>query len=138
MTAGCSTTLRNGRLTALSTAAGNAAVLSFYSGTRPATGASLGAATLLVSFTCGTPFHASITNGVMTLTAVGSETAVAGAAVTGTPATWARLVTSGATHVADFDVTNTGGGGDLTMDNTSIISGATISPGTITITDGNP
>lgn len=131
MALGFSTALRNRRLNAITTEAGDAALLRLYAGTRPATGGT--ATTLLGTFTCGTPFAAAASGGVLTLNAL---TADSNADNSGT-ASWARLVTNGGTFVADFSVTSTGGGGDLTMDNTVVQAGATLTPGTITITDPN-
>lgn len=131
MAIGFSTAVRNARLNAITTAAGNAATLKLYAGTRPATGGT--ATTLLGTFTCGTPFAAGASGGVLTLNAL---TADPSADAAGT-ASWARLATSGGTHIADFTVTQTGGGGDLTMDNTTVEANATLTPGTITIVEGN-
>lgn len=131
MSLGMSTTLRNARLDAITTAAGDAATIKLYAGTRPATGGA--ATTLLGTLTCGTPFAAGASAGVLTLTAVAADSSADNAGV----ASWARLATSGGTHVMDMSVTATGGGGDLTMDNVDVEAGGTITPGTITITESN-
>lgn len=133
---GFTTTLRNATLNAITTAAGNGAKLLLCGGTRPATGATT--PTPLATLTCGSPFAGAASNGVLTLTAVGAATASAGGGAPGTVVSWARLTKSDNTFVADFSVTATAGGGELTMDNPAVQTGATITPGTITITDGNP
>jgi len=97
MTVAYSTTLRNARNDAITTAAGASALLSIYNGTRPATGGT--ATTLLAQLTCNATFAPSSSGGVLTLNSIAQNNAAA----TGT-ATWARLTTSGATFVADFDV----------------------------------
>lgn len=124
------TTLRNAMLDAITTAAGNAALLRIYDGTRPATGGS--ATTLLAELTCGTPFAASASSGVLTL---GSITQDASANATGT-ATWFRIVTSGGTFVLDGNVGTSGS--DLNLTTTSITSGQPVSVTSFTITEGNP
>lgn len=125
-----STTLRNAMLDAITTAAGNAALLRIYDGTRPATGGS--ATTLLAELTCGTPFAASASSGVLTL---GSITQDSSANATGT-ATWFRIVKSdGTTHVLDGNVGTSGS--DLNLTTTSIVATQPVSVTSFTITEGN-
>lgn len=124
------TTLRNAMLDEITTAAGNAALLRIYDGTRPATGGS--ATTLLAELTCGTPFAAGASSGVLTL---GSITQDASANASGT-ATWFRIVTSGGTFVLDGNVGTSGS--DLNLTTTSITSGQPVSVTSFTITEGNP
>lgn len=123
------TTLRNTMLDAITTAAGNAALLRIYDGTRPATGGT--ATTLLAELTCGTPFAAGAAAGVLTL---GSITQDASANATGT-ATWFRIVTSGGTFVLDGNVGTSGS--DLNLTTTSIVSGQPVSVTSFVITEGN-
>lgn len=124
-----STTLRNAMLDAITTAVGNAGLLRIYDGTRPATGGS--ATTLLAELTCGTPFAAGASSGVLTL---GSITQDSSANATGT-ATWFRIVTSGGTFVIDGNVGTSGS--DLNLTTTSITSGQPVSVTSFTITEGN-
>lgn len=124
------TTLRNAMLDEITTAAGNAALLRIYDGSRPATGGT--ATTLLAELTCGTPFAASASSGVLTL---GSITQDSSANATGT-ATWFRIVTSGGTFVLDGNVGTSGS--DLNLTTTSIVSGQPVSVTSFTITEGNP
>lgn len=126
-----STTLRNAMLDAITTAAGNGALLRIYDGSRPATGGT--ATTLLAELTCGTPFAASASGGVLTL---GSITQDSSANATGT-ATWFRIVKSdGTTHVLDGSVGTSGS--DLNLTTTSITSTQPVSVTSFTITEGNP
>lgn len=132
MTIGMSTTLRNARADAITTAAGNGALLRIYNGSQPSTGGAT--TTLLAELTCGTPFAAGASSGVLTL---GSITQDAAANATGT-ASWFRIVKSdGTTHVMDGTVTATGGGGDLQLITTSITSGQPVQVTSFTITEGN-
>ena len=127
--AGYSTTLRNGKLNEITTAAGNAAILTIYSGTRPATGGT--ATTVLVAFTMGTPFAAAASGGVLTIN-LPSATA---ASNTGT-ATWARLTQSGGTFVADFSVGVSAS--EINLNSTSLTATVNVTITSATITDGNP
>lgn len=132
MSLGMATALRNARLDAITTFAGNGALLRIYDGTQPATGGT--ATTLLAELTCGSPLAAAASSGVLTL---GSVTQDSSANSTGT-ATWFRIVKSdGTTHVLDGTVTATGGGGDLEMVSTSITTSQPVQLTSYTITEGN-
>ncbi len=131
MTIGMSTNLRNARADANTTFAGNGALLRLYDGTRPSTGGT--ATTLLAELTCGTPFAASASGGVLTLGSITQDSA----ANAGGNATWFRLVKSdGTTHVMDGSVTATGGGGDMELVTTSITTGQPVQVTSFTITEG--
>lgn len=131
MAVGYSTTLRNARLDAVSTAVGSAGKLRIYDGTRPATGGT--ATTLLAELTLGSPFAPAASGGVLTANAITGDTS---ADATGT-ATWARLVTSASAFVADISVSATGGGGDLQLASASITTGVAVNVTSLTITAGN-
>jgi hypothetical protein len=124
-------TLRNTKLDAITTRAGNAALLRIYNGTRPATGGA--ATTLLAELTCGSPFAAAASGGVLTANAITQDSA---ADATDT-ATWFRLVQSdGTTHVLDGDVGTSGS--DLNLSSVSIVTGGAVSVTSFVITAGNP
>jgi len=124
-------TLRNAMLDAITTRAGNAALLRIYDGTRPATGGT--ATTMLAELTCGTPFAAGASGGVLTLGAITQD---ASANATGT-ATWFRIVKAdGTTHVLDGNVGTSGS--DLNLTTTSIVATQPVSVSSFTITEGNP
>lgn len=126
-----STAVRNAKQDAITTAAGNAALLRIYDGTRPATGGT--ATTLLAELTCGTPFAAGAASGVLTLGAITQD---ASANNSGT-ATWFRIVKSdGTTHVMDGNVGTSGS--DLNLTTTTIASGQPVSVTSFVITEGNP
>lgn len=124
-------TLRDAMLDAITTRAGNAALLRIYDGSRPATGGA--ATTLLAELTCGTPFAAAAVNGVLTANAI---TADSSANATGT-ATWFRIVQSdGTTFVMDGSVAASGS--DLNLNTVSIVAGANVAVTSFVITEGNP
>lgn len=123
--------LRTARADEITAAVGNAGLWRIYDGSRPATGGS--ATTLLAELTCGSPFAAGATNGVLT---IGNVTADSSANATGT-ATWARIVTSGGTAVIDMNVGTSGS--DLNLTTTSIVATQPVSiTNGATITEGNP
>ena len=128
MALGFSTTLRNARADAITTAAGASALLKIYDGTRPATGGTV--TTLLATLTCNATFAPGAASGVLTLNSIASGTAVA----TST-ATWARLTTSGGTFVMDMSVGTSGA--DCNLNTTSIVSGGTVSVTSAVFTEGN-
>ena len=124
-------TLRDARMDAITTHAGNAALLRIYDGTRPATGGT--ATTLLAELTCGTPFAAAAVNGVLTLGAITQDSS---ANATGT-ATWFRIVKAdGTTHVMDGNVGTSGS--DLNLTTTSIVATQPVSVTSFVITEANP
>lgn len=128
MALGMSTTLRNARLDAITTAVGNAGKLQIYDGTRPATGGT--ATNKLAEFTLGTPFAAAASAGSLSPSLPSNVTAL----LTGT-ATWFRVTTSGGTFV--FDGSAGTGGTDLVLNSAAISSGATVSITGFTVTEGN-
>lgn len=125
-----STSLRNARLDAITTAVGSAGKLRIYDGTKPSAGGT--ATTLLAEFTLGSPFAGAASSGSLSPTLPSNVTASASST-----ATWFRIVTSGGTFVIDGTVTATGGGGDLTLNTVTIVSGGTVSITSFTITAGN-
>lgn len=132
MSLGMATALRNARLDAITTFAGNGALLRIYDGTQPATGGA--ATTKLAELTCGSPFAAGAAAGVLTLGAIAQDSA---ADASGN-ASWFRIVKSdGTTHVLDGTVTATGGGGDLELVTVSITAGQPVQVTSFTITEAN-
>lgn len=130
-----STTLRSARSTELLTSVdsgGAAATIKFYTGPMPATGAAITTETLLGTLTCTYP-SGSVTNGVYTFSAITEDSA---ADATGT-AVWARVETSTSVHVMDLDVTATGDGGAIEMNNISVVIGGPIRISSAVITEGN-
>jgi hypothetical protein len=124
-----SVAVRNAMLDEITAAVGATGLLRIYDGSRPATGGT--ATTLLAELTLNATFAAAASSGVLTLNAITSDSS---ANATGT-ATWFRIVTSGGTHVIDGNVGTSGS--DLNLSTTSIVSGASVSITSFTITGGN-
>lgn len=89
-------------------------------GSKPGVGAAA-TGTLLVTVTCGDPAFATPSGGSSSV----SDPASVAAVGTGT-AGWCRVKDSNGTTVIDGTVTATGGGGDITLANTSVASGQTV------------
>jgi hypothetical protein len=108
------------------------ALLRFYTGTMPAgPDTAITSQTLLGTLTCSDPSGAQA-SGVITFSAITQDSS---ADASGT-CTWARLVTSDGTGVADFDVTDTAGSGAIKLNTVSVVSGGPIMMTSLTITMG--
>ncbi len=128
-------TTRSAFMDAITTRAGSGALLQIFDGT-PSVAPYTSTTVKLAQCTMGNSFAAAASNGVLTLSSIGSDSSADATGV----ATWFRIYASNAsTIVMDGTVTATGGGGDLTLDNTTITAGGTVAiTGTPTITAGNP
>lgn len=128
------TTLRTSRAQVVATAAdagSGPATIQVRTGSQPTTADDAATGTLLATFTCADPAF-SVASGVATLDTTPVLTATA--AATGT-AGWFRLLDSDATKCGDGSITTTGGGGDMTMNTTSVVSGAEVQLTAGTLTD---
>lgn len=133
MTIQLSTAVRNARVAAIESAIGTAAKVEIRTGAPPANPATADSGTLLVSYTLASDWSTQ-TGGVLTF----SGTPIAGTASgTGTAGHYRIKDNAGTTCHAQGTVTATGGGGDMTIDNTSIASGQSVQITGWTITDGN-
>lgn len=126
------TTMCDTIVDALDAGAG-AGTIQIRTGSRPASPADAATGTLLVTITLADPAFGAAAAGVATISDPAQQTAVA----TGT-ATWFRALDSTSAACFDGSVTATGGGGDLTLASTSIISGepVDITGGTVTVPQG--
>ena len=105
--------------------------IKFYNGTMPTDlPTDLSAFTLLGTCTFGTPAFGSASAGVAAANAI-TEDSAADAAGT---CTWARIEKSDGTDIMDVDVTETGGGGTITVNTVSFLVGAAISVTSMTVT----
>lgn len=132
MTIRMAASMRTARITAIETDAGTAAKVEIRTGAPPTNLTDADTGTLLVAYTLASDW-ATQASGVLTF----SGAPIAGTASgTGTAGHY-RFKTNGGTIKMDGTVTTTGGGGDMTVDNTSIASGQTVNITGWTITDGN-
>jgi hypothetical protein len=134
MTLRYSTALRTDQAAAINTLLGTSAKLAIYTGSQPGSVADAATGTKLAELTCNSGAFGDASLGALTLRAITSATITA----TGT-AGWFRISTSGSPGTAHIDgaVTATGGGGELTLSSTSLVSGASISISSAVITIAN-
>ena len=124
-----STTLRNARQDAITTAIGASGLFRIYDGSRPASGGT--ATTLLAELALSATAAGASSGGVLTFNSIAQD---ASANATGT-ATWFRIVTSGGTFVIDGSVGTSGS--DLNLTTTSIVATQPVSVTSCVITEGN-
>jgi hypothetical protein len=123
--AGYATNLRNAQLDAITTFAGNSALLRAYDGTQPATGGAV--TTKLVEWTLGTPFAPASAAGVLSPTLPVDTTGL----VSG-QCTWLRIVKSdGVTFVMDIPVSQ------ITLNTSNVVLGDPAKVLGFTIAAGN-
>lgn len=125
-----STTLRNSRMDAITTAIGASGLLRIYDGTRPASGGT--ATTLLAQLALSATSAPASSGGVLTFNAITQDSS---ADANGT-ATWFRITTSGGTFVIDGSVSTSGS--DLNLTTTTIVITQPVSVTSCVITEGNP
>lgn len=129
-----STTLRNNQLDQIESTAGASAKLQIYSGSVPANCAAADSGTLLAEMTLPSDWMAAASSGAVSKSGTWEDTS---ANATGTAGHFRIKDNAGTTCHMQGTITATGGGGDLTLDNTSIASGQTVTITSFTITAGN-
>jgi hypothetical protein len=102
-----------------------AGYIEIRTGSQPATVATAASGTLLGTLTLSDPAFGNATTASPSVATASAITSDTNADATGT-AGWFRAYDSAGTAIIDGSVTATGGGGDLTLDSTSIIAGGTI------------
>jgi hypothetical protein len=124
MAFGLATATRNAACDAVANrvnAGGGAGTVQIRTGSRPATANDTATGTLLAAVTLVNPAFGAAASGVA---ALADPPAVSGVA-DGT-ATWFRMLNSTPATVLDGSVTATGGGGDLTLNTTTISTGLSV------------
>ena len=131
-----SVAVRNALLDSIETTIGASPKLRIYSGSVPANCAAAATGTMLVDMTLPADFMAAASSGSKALAGTWSASGDAGAGA-GTNAGYYRILdAAGTTCHEQGTVTATGGGGDLTVDNTSIASAQAVSITSWTRTQG--
>jgi hypothetical protein len=125
---------RNARLDAFETTVGTSPILEIRSGSAPANCATADSGTLLASMTLPSDWMANAASGAKAMSGTWSDPAGNNA---GTAAHFRIKDSGGSTCHCQGTVTATGGGGDLTLDNTSIAVGQQVNITGFTLTDGN-
>ena len=129
-----SAAVRNAQLDALETAIGTSAVLKIRTGTAPANVGTADSGTVLASMTLPSDWLAAASGGSKAKSGTWQD---ASADATGTAAHFRIYASDGTTAHIQGTVTATGGGGDLTLDNTSIASGQSVTISSFTLTAAN-
>lgn len=129
-----SVTVRNARLDAIETAIGTSAVLKIRTGAAPANITDADAGTVLATVNLPSDWLAAAASGSKAKSGTWEDTA---ADNTGTAEHFRIYASNGTTQHIQGTVTLTGGGGDMTVDNTSFASGQSFTVTGFTLTDGN-
>ena len=129
-----SVSVRNARLDAIETTAGTAVLFRIYSGSAPADCATAATGTLLAEATLPSDWMAAAASGSKAKSGTWQD---ASANAAGTAGYFRIYDSAGTTCHVQGTVTATGGGGDLTLDNTSIASAQNVTITGFTLTDAN-
>lgn len=129
-----SITVNNARLDAIETTIGTAPILRIRSGSAPANCAATRSGTVLASLTLPSDWMAAASSGSKAKSGTWQDTS---ADATGTAGHFEIMDSTGTTCHMQGTVTATGGGGDLTLDSTSITTGQSVTVTSFTITAGN-
>lgn len=126
-----STAVRNALLDVIETTVGATAILRMFSGSPPANCAAASTGTQLAQMTLPADWAAAASGGTKAKSGTWQD---ASADATGTLGYWRLFDSAGTTCHAQGTITATGGGGDMTVDNTSAASGQPITVNTFTLT----
>lgn len=124
---------RNARLDAIETDIGTSAILKIRTGAPPSNVAAASTGTVLATCNLPSDWLAAAASGAKSKSGTWEDTS---ADATGTAGHF-EITTSGGTVKMRGTVTATGGGGDMTVDNTSFASAQAFSVTSFTLTDGN-
>jgi hypothetical protein len=127
-----SAAVRNAMGDSIEVAIGASPTLEIRTGPPPATTAAADSGTVLATMTLPADFLLAASAGVKALSGTWSDTSADAAGVAGH-----YRIKQGATTHAQGTVTASGGGGDMTLDNTNIASGQAINITAYSITIGN-
>lgn len=126
--------VRNARLDQIETTAGTAALLTIRSGAAPADCATANSGTVLATLNLPSDWMAAASAGSKAKLGTWQD---ASADAAGTAGHFRIHDTAGTNCHIQGTVTLTGGGGDMTLDNTNITVGQTVTITAFTLTDGN-
>lgn len=129
-----STGVRNARLDSIESTIGVSAVLKIRTGSAPANVATADSGTVLATLTLPSDWMAAASSGSKAKSGTWEDTS---ADADGTAGHFRIYASDGTTAHIQGTVTATGGGGDMTLDNTSIATGQSVTITSFTLTDGN-
>ena len=125
---------RNGMLNAIETEGGTSAILKIRTGAPPATCATADSGSVLATLNLPADYMAAAGSGTKAKSGTWEDLS---ADATGTAAHFRLYKSDGTTCCQQGTVTATGGGGDMTLDSTSITAGQTVTISTYTISAAN-
>jgi hypothetical protein len=128
-----STTARNAALDAIETAIGTSAVLKIRSGSAPADCGTADSGTVLATLNLPSDWLAAASGGSKSKSGTWEDTSADAA---GTAGHFRIYASDGTTVHMQGTITATGGGGDMTLDNTSIASGQQVTITSFTLSAG--
>jgi hypothetical protein len=129
-----SVAVRNARLDSIESTIGTSAILRIRSGAQPATCATADSGTVLATLNLPVDWMAAASSGSKALSGTWQDLSADAAGTAG----HFRIYDSGGTVCGiQGTITATGGGGDMTLDNTSIASGQQVTITSFTLTDAN-
>lgn len=134
MAAQFSVAVRNARADAIETTIGASAVLKIRTGAVPASCATADSGTVLATVALPADWMAAASGGSKAKSGTWQD---ASADAAGTAGHFRIYATDGTTCGIQGTITATGGGGDMTLDNTSLASGQTFTVTGFTINEGN-
>lgn len=134
MAAQFSVAVRNARADAIETTIGASAVLKIRSGAAPASCATADSGTVLATVSLPADWMAAASGGSKAKSGTWQD---ASADAAGTAGHFRVYASDGVTCGIQGTITATGGGGDMTLDNTSLASGQTFTVTGFTINEGN-
>ena len=134
MTVQLSVAVRNAMLDAIETVGDTSCILEIRTGSAPANCAAANAGTVLATLTLPSDWMAAASSGAKAKSGTWQDTS---ADASGTAAHFRIFKSDGTTCIMQGTVTATGGGGDLTLDNTSINSAQQVTITGFTLTAGN-
>jgi hypothetical protein len=134
MTIQFSAAVRNARLDSIETTLGASAILKIRSGAVPANCAAADAGTVLATLNLPADYMAAASGGSKAKSGTWEDLSADAA---GTAAHFRLYRSDGTTCDLQGTVTLTGGGGDMTVDNTSFAAGQAFTVTGFTLTDGN-
>ena len=134
MTLQYSVAVRNARLDAVETAIGTSAIMKIRTGAPPANCAAGDSGTVLATLNLPSDWMAAASGGSKAMSDTWSDSS---ADNTGTAGHFRIYANDGTTCGIQGTVTATGGGGDMTVDNTNFAAGQSFSVTGFTLTAGN-
>jgi hypothetical protein len=134
MTLQLSTAVRNGMLDAIETVIGGSAILKIRTGAPPASCAAADSGTVLATVNLDADWIDAASAGSKSKSDTWEDTS---ADASGTAGHWRLYASDGSTCHAQGTVTATGGGGDMTVDNTNFAAGQQFAVTAFSIAAGN-